>query len=73
LSGDVLSGFGYFSTLPIGSLFTSTGRIYRVINRVYWSTGGGVVPNTVLGGDLVLHTCLPHNGGSTFTWAVLVN
>ena len=65
-------GFGYFSTLTIGSLFTSSGRTYRIINRVYWPTGGGVVPSTVLGGDLVLHTCLARHGGSTFTWATLV-
>lgn len=72
LSGDITSGFGYFSTLPIGSLFTSTGRTYRVSNRMNWATGGGVVPSTLFGGDLVLHTCLPHHSGSTFTWATLV-
>jgi hypothetical protein len=72
LSGDVIYGFGYFSTLPLGSLFTSTGLTYRIVNRVYWPTGGGVVPSTVLGGDLVLHTCLYGQSGSTFTWAVLV-
>ena len=71
LSGDIMYGFGYFSNLPIGSLFTSVGRTYRITNRIYWSTGGGTVPTTVFGGDLVLHTCLPHSGGSTFTWAVL--
>jgi hypothetical protein len=73
LSGDIMFGFGYFSNLPVGSLFTSTGRTYRVSNRLYWPTGGGAVPTTLLGGDLVLHTCLPNNGGSTFTWAVLVS
>ena len=72
LSGDVMYGFGYFSTLPIGSMFTSMSRAYQIINRVYWSTGGGVVPSNVLGGDLVLHTCLPHHAGSTFSWAALV-
>jgi hypothetical protein len=72
LNGDIVAGFGYWSFLPMGTLFESGGHTYRVFHRVALSIAGGNVPQAYVGGDLDLHTCLK-GGGSTLTWANLVD
>jgi hypothetical protein len=62
--------YAYWSSLPLGLRFMSSGHVYQVFNRVWLGVHGGVVPASAFGGDLVLHTCTPT--GSTFTWCRLV-
>ena len=70
LEGDINAGFGYWSFLPMGYRFLSGGQTYQIVNRVWLSVPGGVVPRTVFGGDLDLHTCT--HTGSTVTWAIRI-
>ncbi len=70
LEGDINAGFGYWSFLPMGYRFLSGGQTYQIVSRVWLSVPGGIVPRTVFGGDLDLHTCTLT--GSTVTWAVRI-
>ena len=67
LNGDIDDGYGYWSYLPMGYRFRSLGHVYEVFHRVPLDVHGGVVADSVFGGDLDLHTCTA--AGSTVTWA----
>jgi hypothetical protein len=71
LNGDIMCGFGFWNTVPMGWRFQSLGHIYQVVNRTYLPNGGGMESASYFGGDLDLHACLP-SGGSGVTWAKLV-
>ena len=70
LDGDIDCGFGYWSYLPMGYRFSSSGHEYQVTNRVSLPVSGGLVPESDFGGALDLHTCT--RSGSTLTWTVEV-
>jgi hypothetical protein len=70
LNGHSTMGYAYWSTLPLGYRFISSGHVYEVFNRVYLPAHGGVFPASDFGGALDLHTCT--DIGSTLTWTRLV-